>query len=104
MLNFRRYQPFLNRVLVKRVEPITKTKGGILLQESKGMELNYGTVVAAGPGLTLSNGQTRPNAVQTGQTVLLPLYAGAKVQMGDGQEYWLYRDDDILGVLDEPTK
>ena len=36
MLNFKKFAPFMNRVLVKRVEPITKTKGGVLLPEAKG--------------------------------------------------------------------
>ena len=43
MLKFARYAPSLNRVLIKRVEPITKSKGGIILSEKQ--ELNYGTVV-----------------------------------------------------------
>jgi len=40
--------------------------------------------------------------VSIGQTVLLPSYAGTKVKLDDEQEYWVYRDDDILGILEEP--
>ncbi len=53
--------PFTNRVLVKRAEALTKTKSGILLSSAAQAELNYGTVVAAGPGLTLTNGIFREN-------------------------------------------
>jgi co-chaperonin GroES (HSP10) len=42
--------------------------------------------------------------VKVGQTVLLPMYAGVKLKMADEQEYWVYRDDDILGILEEPNK
>lgn len=103
MLNFKRYVPFANRVLIKRAEPITKTKGGILLPEMNQQEVNFGEVVATGPGLTLTNGVLRATAVKQGQTVLLPGYAGLKITMSDKQEYWVYRDDDILGVLEEPV-
>jgi chaperonin GroES len=34
----------------------------------------------------------------------LPEYGGAKVVMGDEQEYYLYRDDDLMGTLHDPTK
>jgi len=60
--------------------------------------------VQAGPGLTLTNGTLRPIGVKVGQTVLLPMYAGVKLKLADEQEYWVYRDDDILGVLEEPNK
>jgi co-chaperonin GroES (HSP10) len=36
--------------------------------------------------------------------VLLPAYAGVKLRMAQDQEYWVYRDDDILGILEEPLK
>jgi len=104
LLNFKKFAPFANRVLVKRAEMLTKTKGGILLPEQAQSEVNTGEVVATGPGLTLTNGVHRTTAVAVGQTVLLPSYAGVKIKMADQQEYWVYRDDDILGILDEPLK
>jgi chaperonin GroES len=94
----------MNRVLIKKADPLTKTKGGILLPESKQEQLNFGTVVAVGPGRVLDNGQLRPATVKEGEVVLLPEYGGSKVILGDNEEYFLYRDDDIMGTLSEPTK
>ena len=102
MLKFKKFLPFANRVLVKRAEPLSKTKGGILIPDSQKSEVQFGEVVAAGPGLTLGNGATRAMAVQAGQKVLLPTYAGVKIKLADEQEYWVYRDDDILGILEQP--
>lgn len=82
----------------------TKTKGGILLPENKQEQLNFGTVVAVGPGKFMENGQVRPCQVKEGDTVLLPEYGGSKVLMGDEKEYYIYRDDDLVGLLSEPTK
>lgn len=42
--------------------------------------------------------------VKVGDQVLLPLYSGVKLKMADEQEYWVYRDEDILGVLSEPVE
>jgi chaperonin GroES len=43
-------------------------------------------------------------SVKEGDTVLLPEYGGSKVTLGDDQDYFLYRDDDLMGTLHEPTK
>jgi chaperonin GroES len=66
--------------------------------------LNYGVVIAVGPGKYLENGQLRPTLFKEGETVLLPEYGGSKVILGDEQEYYVYRDDDIMGTLHDPTK
>ena len=104
MLAFNKLRPLMNRVLVRKAEPLTKTKGGILLPESKQEQLNFGTVIAVGPGRHLDNGQVRPISVKEGDTVLLPEYGGSKVTLADNTDYFLYRDDDIVGILSEPTK
>ena len=104
MIAFKKLRPLMNRVLVKKAEPLTKSKGGILLPESKGEQLNFGKVLAVGPGRTLDNGTIRPCTVKEGETVLLPEYGGQKVTLGDNEEYFLYRDDDLMGTLSEPTK
>jgi chaperonin GroES len=83
MLNFKRMAPFTNRVLVKRAEPLAKSKGGIILSDASKNELNYGTVIAVGPGLTLTNGVVKKNDIEVGQTVLLPSYSGAKLKLSD---------------------
>ena len=66
--------------------------------------MNFGTVIAVGPGRYLDNGQLKPVTVKEGDTVLLPEYGGSKVVLGDEKEYYLYRDDDLMGTLHEPTK
>ena len=66
--------------------------------------MNIGTVIAVGPGKFMDNGQLRACTVKEGDKVLLPEYGGSKVTLGDEQDYYLYRDDDILGTLHDPTK
>ncbi|KAJ8486195.1 hypothetical protein OPV22_018680 [Ensete ventricosum] len=93
----KRLIPSLNRILVEKIVPPSKTSAGILLPE-KTTKLNSGKVVAVGPGLRCSNGNLIPISVKEGDTVLLPEYGGTEVKLGD-KEYHLYSDDDILGTL-----
>ena len=83
MISFNKLRPLLNRVLIKKAEPILKTKGGILLPEKQGEQLNFGVVIAVGPGRTLENGTLRPVTVKEGETVILPEYGGSKVTLAD---------------------
>ncbi|KAJ6351022.1 hypothetical protein OIU78_007029 [Salix suchowensis] len=93
----RRLIPTLNRVLVEKIIPPSKTTAGILLPEAS-TKLNSGKVISVGPGLRSSEGNTIPPAVKEGDTVLLPEYGGTQVKLGE-KEYVLYRDEDILGSL-----
>ena len=83
MIGFKKLRPLMNRILIKKAEPLTKTKGGILLPENKAEQLNIGVVIAVGPGRHLENGNLRPVTVKEGETVLLPEYGGSKVILGD---------------------
>ncbi|PIN02436.1 Mitochondrial chaperonin [Handroanthus impetiginosus] len=93
----KRLIPTLNRVLVEKIVPPSKTTAGILLPE-KSAKLNSGKVIAVGPGIRDKDGNNIPVAVKEGDTVLLPEYGGTEVKLGE-KEYHLYRDEDILGTL-----
>ncbi|KAJ0094946.1 hypothetical protein Patl1_15413 [Pistacia atlantica] len=102
----KRLLPTLNRVLIEKIIPPSKTNAGILLPEKSskasilccGFRLNSGTVVAVGPGARDKDGKTIPVCFKEGDTVLLPEYGGTQVKLGE-KEYHLYRDEDILGTL-----
>lgn len=104
MLAFRTLRPLLNRVVVKKAEAITKTKGGIILTSKAEEKLNFGEIIAVGPGKTLEDGSVRETLVKVGDTVLLPEYGGSKVTLADEQELYIYRDDDIIGTLHDPSQ
>ena len=61
-------------------------------------------MIAVGPGKSLDDGKTRPVLVKVGDVVLLPEYGGTKVIMAEEEELYIYRDDDIMGTLHDPTK
>jgi len=85
---------------IKRIEPPTKSIGGILLPESTQTKLNEGMVISCGPGRRDKDGSLIPMGVKADDKVLLPQYGGSEVTIED-EELVLFRDDDILGVLKE---
>ncbi|KAH7516342.1 10 kDa chaperonin, mitochondrial [Ziziphus jujuba] len=95
----KRLIPTLNRILIEKIVPPSKTTAGVLLPESS-TKLNSGKVVAVGPGARDKSGNVIPVCVKEGDTVLLPEYGGTQVKLGD-KEFHLYRDEDILGKLVE---
>ncbi|KAL0543943.1 hypothetical protein IC582_019053 [Cucumis melo] len=95
----KRLLPLLNRVLIEKIVPPTKTNSGILLPE-KSSKLNSGKVIAVGPGARDREGKIIPISVKEGDIVLLPEYGGNEVKLGEKQ-FYLFRDEDLLGTLHE---
>ncbi|CAL5193310.1 unnamed protein product [Lathyrus oleraceus] len=93
----KRLIPLFNRVLVEKIVPPSKINADILLRE-KSSKLNSGKVVDVGPGIHGKDGKLLHVAVKEGDTVLFPEYGGTEVKL-DHKEYYLYRDDNILGKL-----
>lgn len=72
------------------------------------LQVNQGSVVAVGPGRRSMNGDIIPVSVKEGDKVLLPEFGGIKVHVGENAapgaeapEYYLFRDEELLGVLTE---
>ena len=91
-------KPLADRVVVERVPPQEKSTGGIVLPDTVKDKPLEGTVIAAGPGLLLQNGQLRPLEVHQGDKVLFGSYAGSEVKI-DGKEYLIMKEEEILAVL-----
>lgn len=69
-----------------------------MLPESAISKLNEGMVIAVGPGGRANDGSVIQPSVKEGDNVLLPEYGGSKVVV-DGEDLFLYRDDEILGLI-----
>lgn len=98
---FRKLLPTLNRILVRRTEPVTKTASGIILKSAD--ISNIGEVTAVGPGVYDDAGRRIPLHVKVGDRVLLPKFGGETIELATG-ELHMYRDTDILGVLEDEVK
>ena len=97
-IGFKKLRPLLNRIIVQKPEATKVSKGGIILKQQE--SVSWGTVIAVGPGRMMENGQMRECQVKPGDNVLLPEYGGSTVKL-DKEEYHIYRDDDVVGILME---
>jgi chaperonin GroES len=93
-------RPLQDRIVVKRVESDTTTKGGIIIPDSAKEKPVEGTVVAVGNGKSLKDGSIREMSVKVGDTVLFGKYSGTDVKL-DGENHLIIREDDVLAVTKE---
>ena len=91
-------KPLQDRVLIKRTEEETKTKGGIIIPDSAKEKPQEGLVVAVGPGKVADNGTRIACEVKEGDRILFGKYSGTDIKV-DGVEHLIMREDDILAVI-----
>ncbi len=94
-----KFRPLHDRILVKRVEEETKTKGGIIIPDTAKEKPIEGKVVAVGKGRVGEDGKVTALEVKKGDRVLFGKYGGTEVKM-DGEEYLIMREDDVLGIME----
>ncbi|HQP91557.1 MAG TPA: co-chaperone GroES [Candidatus Omnitrophota bacterium] len=93
------FMPLGDRVIIKPLEPETKTKGGIVLPDTVKEKPQEGKVVAVGKGKVLDNGTLSKMEVKEGDTVLYGKYSGTEVTTKDGEELLIVREEDILAII-----
>ena len=91
-------RPLQDRVLIRRVDPETKTIGGIFIPDTAQEKPMEGKVVAVGPGTRDDAGKLHPLDVKAGDRVLFGKWSGTEVKI-DGQELLIMKESDIMGVL-----
>jgi chaperonin GroES len=92
-----RIRPLQDRIVVKRLEGESKTKGGLIIPDTAKEKPIEGKVVAVGNGKVLKNGKVRPLEVHVGDVVLFGKYTGTEIKI-EGEEHVLLREDDVLAV------
>ena len=95
-MNFR---PLGDRVLVKRVEEESRTKGGIIIPDTAKEKPQEGEVVAVGPGARDDSGKVQPLELKAGDKILFGKWSGTEVKV-DGQDLIIMKESDVLGVLE----
>ncbi len=94
-----KFRPLNDRILIKRIDAESTSKGGIIIPDSAKEKPMQGLVVATGEGKVLENGTVHPLEVKAGQKVFFRKYAGTDVTL-DGAEHMILREDEILAVVE----
>ena len=92
-------RPLNDKIVVKRLEAETKTKGGIVLPDTAKEKPKEGVVVSLGSGKLLENGSRAQFQVKEKDRVIFSSYAGTEVKV-DGEEYLVLSEDDVLAVVE----
>mmetsp|Transcript_59036 Transcript_59036/g.113871 ORF Transcript_59036/g.113871 Transcript_59036/m.113871 type:complete len:103 (-) Transcript_59036:37-345(-) len=95
---FKRFVPLADRILVQKLKADVKSAGGIILPDAAKQEVNQATVLAIGAGRVMKSGETLPMCTKVGDTVVIPRYGGTELKL-DGEEYHIFREEDIVGVI-----
>ena len=92
-------RPLQDRIIVKRVEEESKSKGGIIIPDTAKEKPQEGKVIAVGKGKVLEDGTVRPLEIHKGDRVLFSKYSGTEINI-EGEEHLIIREDDVLGVIE----
>ena len=93
-------RPLNDRVIVERLDQVTKTASGLIIPEAAAEKPDQGMILAVGNGKILEDGRVRPLDLKKGDKVLFGKYAGQEVVLS-GKKYLVMREEDIMAVVEE---
>ncbi|WP_029009455.1 co-chaperone GroES [Azospirillum halopraeferens] len=94
-----KFRPLHDRVVVKRLESDTKTKGGIIIPDTAKEKPQEGEIVAVGPGARDENGKIVALDVKAGDRILFGKWSGTEVKI-DGEDYLIMKESDVMGIIE----
>ena len=80
-----KFVPLYDRVLVKRVDEVNKTSGGIIIPDTAKEKPSEGIVEAVG---------------KAGDRILFAKWSGTEVKL-NGEDRLIIKESEILGVIEE---
>lgn len=91
-------RPLNDRIIVRRLESETMTKGGIIIPDTAKEKPVEGEVVAAGPGKMMDSGERMKMEVKKGDRILFSKYGGTEIKI-EGEEHLILREEDVLAIV-----
>ena len=95
-----KFRPLHDRVLVRRVEADTTTKGGIIIPDSAQEKPSEGEIVAVGNGAKDDDGDVIALDVKAGDRILFGKWSGTEITVED-EELLIMKESDILGIIEK---
>jgi chaperonin GroES len=90
-------KPLGDRIIVKRLEAETKTKGGIIIPETAKEKPAEGKVLAVGPGALTPEGKLIPMNIKVGDVILFAKWGGTEFKF-ENEEYIVLKESDALAI------
>jgi chaperonin GroES len=93
-----KFTPLHDRILVRRVEEVGTTRGGITIPDSAKDKPQEGEVISVGKGKTNDKGKVSPLALKDGDRILFGKYSGTEIKI-DGEDFLIMKEEEVLGAL-----
>jgi chaperonin GroES len=99
-----KFTPLHDHILVRRVEEVGTTRGGIIIiPDSAKDKPQEGEVISVGKGKTNDEGKLFPLALKEGDSILFGTYSGTEIKI-DGEDFLIMKEEEVLGVVTGGTK
>lgn len=92
-------KPLADKIVIKVIDDVEKTSGGIFIPDSAKEKPQKGEVIAVGPGKYTDNGTREEMDVKVADKVLFAKYSGTDVKI-DEVEYKILSVKDVLAVIE----
>jgi len=93
------FRPLHDRVVVRRIEQESKSKGGIIIPDTAKEKPQEGEVIAVGPGVRDDQGRLHAPDVKAGDRVVFGKWSGSEIKI-DGADFLVMKESDIIGVIE----
>jgi len=94
-----KFRPLHDRVVIRRIDEIGKTQGGIIIPDTAKEKPMEGEIVAVGPGARDERGVLVPLDVKKGDRILFGKWSGSEVKI-EGEDLLIMSESDVMGVID----
>ena len=92
-------KPLADKMVIKVIDDVEKTSGGIFIPDSAKEKPQKGEVIAVGPGKFTDNGTREEMDVKVADKVLFAKYSGTDVKI-DEVEYKILSVKDVLAIIE----
>lgn len=92
--------PIHDRVVVRRIDPDTKTSSGIIIPDNAAEKPDQGVVLAVGQGRRTPDGTLVPMTLKENDKVLFGKFSGQAVKI-QGEELLVLKEEEVFAVIEE---
>ena len=94
-----KFRPLHDRVVIRRIDGVGKTTGGIIIPDTAQEKPMEGEIVAVGPGARNEKGALVPIDLAPGDRILFGKWSGSEVKI-DGEDLLIMTEADVMGVIE----
>jgi chaperonin GroES len=94
-----KFRPLHDRVVVRRITPLEKTAGGIIIPDTVKEKPMEGEIIAVGGGARNSQGEVVALSLKSGDRVLFGKWSGTEIKLG-GEDLLIMKESDVMGVIE----